>query len=238
MRMSDRVTEPDFGALQRRLRHAFANAALLRDALTHPSLAPARGKATASPYERLEFLGDRVVGLAVAEMLWRRFPGEPEGDLSRRFTALVCQESLAEIALELGLDRELLLCEGTAKENGRANPSILSDACEAVLGAVHADAGFDAARVIVERLWGERLERAVRPPRDAKTALQEWAQGRGLPLPSYTVVDRSGPPHAPIFRIRVAVAETGDAEGEGTSKRIAEQAAAATILDLIAGMDS
>ncbi|MGE4529186.1 MAG: ribonuclease III [Rhodospirillaceae bacterium] len=232
--------KPDFAALQSRLGHAFADASLLRAALTHPSLASARGKAARapSPYERLEFLGDRVVGLAVAEMLWRRFPDEPEGDLSRRFTALVCQETIAEIALELGLDREILLCEGTAKENGRANPSILSDACEAVLGAVFADAGFDAARAIAERLWGERIARVSRPPRDAKTALQEWAQGRGLPLPAYTVMDRTGPSHAPIFRIRVAVAETGEAEGEGTSKRIAEQAAATVLLDLIADMNT
>jgi len=232
--------DADFAALQGRLGHVFAEPGLLRDALTHPSLTTPRrhGAHAPSPYERLEFLGDRVVGLAVAEMLWRSFPDEPEGDLSRRFTALVCQDSIADVALELGLDREILLCEGTEKENGRANPSILSDACEAVLGAVFADAGFEAARAIVQRLWKDRIARVTRPPRDAKTALQEWAQGRGLPLPSYAVLSREGPSHAPTFHIRVTVADAGEAEAEGSSKRAAEQTAAATLLDLIANMDA
>lgn len=232
------MTEPDddprFARLEARLGHVFADRGLLRDALTHPSLAPTRrrqGGADASPYERLEFLGDRVVGLAIADMLWRRFPDEKEGDLSRRFTALVCQEPMAEVALELGLDAAILLCEGTERDHGRANRSILADACEAVIGAVYADAGFDAAWKLVDRLWADRIQGAARPPRDAKTALQEWAQGRGLPLPAYTVLGQDGPSHAPTFRIRVEVRDSGAAEAEGTSKRIAEQAAAARLLD-------
>jgi ribonuclease-3 len=233
--------DPRFELLEGRLGHAFADRGLLRDALTHPSLMPGRGRSrrgTASPYERLEFLGDRVVGLAVAEMLWRRFPEETEGDLSRRFTALVSQEPMAEIAMELGLDEALLLCEGTEREHGRANPSILADACEAVIGAIFADAGFAAARALVECRWAERIVRDVRPPREPKTALQEWAQGRGLPLPAYTLLSQEGPSHAPVFRIRVAVENSGEAEAEGNSKRVAEQAAATLLLDRLTEKDS
>ncbi len=235
-------SDPRFDVLEQRLGHTFADRALLRDALTHPSLTMARvhrGKGTtASPYERLEFLGDRMVGLAMAEMLWRRFPDEAEGALSRRFTALVCQDPMAEVALELGLDKAILLCEGTEKDNGRSNRSILADTCEAVIGAVYADAGFDVARRLVERLWTDRIAQAVRPPQDAKTALQEWAQGRGHPLPSYTVVTQDGPSHAPTFRIRVKVEDAGTAYAEGASKRIAEQAAAAALLNRITEKDA
>ncbi len=226
--------DPRFALLEDRLGHAFADRGLLRDALTHPSLASRGrngGKGGASPYERLEFLGDRVAGLAVAEMLWQRFPNEREGDLSRRFTALVSQEPMAEIAAELGLDAAILLCAGTEREHGRANPSILADACEAVIGAVFADAGFETARLLVRRLWADRVSRDVRPPREAKTALQEWAQGRGLPLPAYTVLSQDGPSHAPTFHVRVAVETSGEADAVGTSKRAAEQAAAALLLD-------
>ena len=232
--------DPRRAALQERIGHDCADPALLRDALAHPSLAAAPGRRRAhgaSPYERLEFLGDRVVGLAVAEMLWRRFPDEPEGDLSRRFTALVSQEPMAEIARELGLDAALILCAGTEKDNGRSNPSILADACEAVIGALFADAGFAAARELVEALWAPRIEKAVAPPRDAKTALQEWAQGRGLPLPAYDVVAQEGPSHAPTFRVRVSVQDNGAEEAEGASKRNAERAAAERLLSRITSKD-
>lgn len=232
--------DPRLAALEERIGHVFADSALLRDALTHPSLAASPGRRRihgASPYERLEFLGDRVVGLAVAEMLWRRFPEEPEGDLSRRFTALVSQEPMAEIARELGLDAALILCAGTEKDNGRSNPSILADACEAVIGALFADAGFAAARDLVEMLWAPRIEKAVAPPRDAKTALQEWAQGRGLPLPAYDVVAQEGPSHAPTFRVRVSVRDNGAEEAEGASKRNAERAAAERLLSRITSKD-
>lgn len=232
--------DPRLAALEDRLGHRFADADLLRDALTHPSLAAGAGRRRAhgaSPYERLEFLGDRVVGLAVAEMLWRRFPDEPEGDLSRRFTALVSQEPMAEIARELGLDVALILCAGTEKDNGRSNPSILADACEAVIGALFADAGFAAARELVEALWAPRIAKAIAPPRDAKTALQEWAQGRGLPLPAYDVVAQEGPSHAPKFRVRVTVRDTGAEEAEGASKRNAERAAAERLLSRITSKD-
>lgn len=231
--MTGTHTDPQLAELESRLGHRFGDIRLLRDALTHPSLAAPsarRGKSGASPYERLEFLGDRVVGLAVAEMLWRRFPEETEGDLARRFTALVSQEPMAEIGLELGLDAALRLCAGTEKENGRSNPSILSDACEAVIGAVFADGGFAPAQELVQRLWSARVERIVRPPRDAKTALQEWAQGRGLPLPEYSVLAQVGPSHAPVFRVRVAVERAGMAEADGASKRTAERAAAEALL--------
>jgi ribonuclease-3 len=224
-------------ALERRIGYRFTDRDLLKRALTHASAGAGQSSAAAN-YERLEFLGDRVVGLAVAEMLWRRFPDEPEGDLSRRFTALVSQEPMAEIGIELGLDTALMLCAGTEKDNGRSNPSILADACEAVIGAVFADAGFGPARALVESLWSARIDRTACPPRDAKTALQEWAQGRGLPLPEYSVISQEGPSHAPVFRIRVAVAEAGSAEAEGASKRNAERAAAASLLADINAKDT
>lgn len=198
---------------------------LARTALTHPS------RSSEPSYQRLEFVGDRVVGLAVAGWLYDRFPEEPEGQLNRRLSGLVRTESLAAIAKEIGLAPLIRLEAGAAREEAHLKPTVLADVMEAVIGAVYKDQGFDAARDLVVRLMEGRLQAGARVPKDAKTALQEWAQGRGLPLPRYELADRAGPDHAPRFCVRVAVGPQERAEGEGTSKRQAEQAAARALLD-------
>lgn len=215
------------------LGHAFARPELLTQALTHPSMQQGRRSKTSDPYERLEFLGDRVLGLVVAEMLFNRFPNEAEGALARRHAALVRREAVARVAGEIGLDIHLVLAKGEDDAGGRANPGILADACEAVIGALYADAGFAVAASFVRSRWEPMMEEALAPPKDAKTGLQEWAQGRGLPLPLYRVLGQEGPPHEPIFLIEVSVEGVGSAVGRGASKRVAEQAAAGTLLEQV-----
>ena len=210
------------------LDYRFRRPALLLEAVTHPSATVDRGRPSA--FERLEFLGDRVLGLVVADMLFRRFPDEAEGDLARRQATLVSRDSLARVALTLGIDRAILLSKTEHDGESRANPAMLADACEAVLGAVFEDGGFDAAAPIVRIHWEPLIAENASPPRDAKTALQEWAQGRGKPLPTYTILDRKGPDHGPMFHIAVSVTGESPAEGHGASKRAAEQAAAAALL--------
>lgn len=210
------------------LGHPFARPELLEQALTHPSAITANRHSTA--YERLEFLGDRVLGLAVAEMLFLRFPDEAEGALARRHAALVRRESLARVADAIGLAAHLRLSKGEEDTGGRANPGLLADACEAVIGAIYADGGLEPARRFVQGRWRLLMDEDISPPKDPKTALQEWAQGRALPLPTYTVQGTEGPSHAPIFRISVAVGTLAPAEGSGPSKRAAEQEAARAML--------
>jgi ribonuclease III len=213
--------------------HAFARPELLSQALTHPSMQQHRRSHGSDPYERLEFLGDRVLGLVVAEMLFTRFPDEAEGALARRHAALVRREAVARIASEIGLGRHLVLAKGEADAGGRANPGILADACEAVIGALYADAGFAVAAAFVRSRWEPMMEEALAPPKDAKTGLQEWAQGRGLALPRYQVLGQEGPPHEPIFLMEVSVEGVGSAVGRGASKRVAEQAAAGLLLEQV-----
>jgi ribonuclease III len=208
------------------LGHRFADPSLLRLATTHSS-ASARGMAA---NERLEFLGDRVLGLVIADLLYRRFAAEEEGDLARRFAVLVSRESLAQVAGQIGLAPFLALARGEADSGGRANPAILADACEAVIAALYLGGGLEAARRFIEREWGGLVEQDRRPPQDAKTALQEWAQAAGLKLPSYVVVSSEGPAHDPLFTIEVRVDGLSPATGTGRSKRAAEQAAAAEAL--------
>ncbi len=218
------------------LGHAFANRELLREALTHRSaIDRQRGRNLDLQHgnERLEFLGDRVLSLAIADLLIRRFPLESEGELARRHAALVRAETLAEVARAIGLGAHLLLADSEEATGGREKPAILADACEAVIGAVYRDGGLDAARGFVERYWVPRIEHDPKPPRDPKTALQEWAQGRGLPLPSYREVGRDGPPHAPQFIMEVAVRGRTPANGSGKTKREAERAAANAMLDAL-----
>ncbi len=215
--------------LGKALDYRFREPQLLTDALTHPSVDAARGQASA--FERLEFLGDRVLGLIVADMLFKRFPNETEGHLARRQAALVRREALARVARDLGIDKAVILSKSEDEGSGRSNPGLLADACEAVLGAVFADGGLEAAAGIIRKHWEPLVAEAIAPPRDAKTALQEWAQGRGLPLPVYSVLEQAGLAHEPMFHVSVAVAGEKPADGKGTSKRAAEQAAAAVLLD-------
>jgi len=222
----------------------FKRPELLAEALTHPSAlasrrrdgmsrrrrAPSRGS-----YERLEFLGDRVLGLVIADLLWRRFEHEPEGHLTRRLTHLVRREALARIADVIGLEHHLQLSPAEAAAGTARHPGILADVMEAVIAAIYIDGGFDAAAEFVERLWEPLVAEMAHPPRDPKTTLQEWVQQRGLPLPSYELVETSGPPHAPNFTIVVRVVGHDDATGTAGSKRAAELAAAAAFLERLEG---
>lgn len=227
MKAGDSVAAPSLDILAARLSHRFARGELLREALTHPSIA---ATASTRSYERLEFLGDRVLGLAVADLLMRRFPGEPEGDLARRFAALVSRDSLVAVAREMELGGFLTLARGEEDSGGRENPANLADAMEAVIGALYLDGGFDAARRFVSEHWTARIEADLEPPQDAKTALQEWAQAAKKPLPAYRIVATEGPSHEPVFCVEVAVEGFAPVAARGSSKRAAERAAAASLL--------
>jgi ribonuclease-3 len=217
-----------FKELESKLGHRFKDSALIERALTHASVRG--GKAERADNERLEFIGDRVLGLAIAEILNQQYPDASEGELARRYNRLVRGEACAKVARAIGLGAHLILSESEADSGGREKTTILADAAEAVLGAVFLDGGFDKARTVVRKLWQDQSERAPEVAVDAKSALQEWAQGQGLALPKYTVVARKGPDHAPRFTAEVMIAGRAPAQGEGASKRIAEQAAAKALL--------
>jgi len=213
--------------IEARIGYSFSDAALLASALTHVSALKSPSDRTAS-YQRLEFLGDHVLGLAVSDMLFRAFPQGDEGELSKRLADLVRRETCADVARTLGLDEGIKLGAVGAPE--RLRKSVLGDICEAVIGAIFIDGGYQAAAEFVERAWSDRLSKPMRALRDPKTVLQEWAQGRGLPTPTYREVERTGPHHDPEFRVSVVLPELKPAEGLGRSKRAAEQAAAAAML--------
>ena len=216
----------DVRALEARIGHVFADRNLIAAALTHGSAAAGSKRET---YQRLEFLGDRVLGLAVSGMLYEAFPEAGEGELSRRLAGLVRKESCAEVALAWGVDSCVRLGE-IEKQTRTPNMAILGDVCEAIIGAVFLDAGYESANAVVIAAFGERMHSPGRPLRDPKTALQEWAQARGLPTPLYRETARSGPDHAPEFTISVEVAGYRNAEAKGLAKRLAEQAAAAAFI--------
>jgi ribonuclease-3 len=220
--------------IERRLGHRFADPALLTEALTHSS---ATGRRARRSNERLEFLGDRVLGLVIADLLIVRFPHEGEGALSRRHAALVRREALAEVAGELGAGQWLVVGRSEEDAGGRANPALLANVMEALIGAVYRDGGLVAAEGLIRRHWLARLDAMGTPPRDAKTGLQEWAQSRALGLPTYEVVATVGPPHAPSFEVAVAVADFAPARAIAGSKRAAEQAAAEQLLASLEGTD-
>lgn len=217
----------DLSALEERLGYRFKDIALLKQALTHKSFVTGRKHAS---NQRLEFLGDRVLGLAAAEMLFETFPGNLEGELSQRHTALVRNETFVEIAQLLDLGSHLLLGAGERNSGGERNHSILGDACEALIGAVFLDGGYEPARAMIERFWRPLMRASKQAPRDAKALLQEWALGRGMPVPNYREIERSGPDHKPVFRVSVELPGILPVEGVGASKREAEKAAAATML--------
>ena len=224
----------ELAALTKEIGHAFARPELAAEALTHRSALDRHpGLKAAFPHgnERLEFLGDRVLSLAMADFLLRRFPHEREGGLARRHAALVRAETLVEIAEAIGLGAHIRLAESERAQKGGVRANILADALEALLGAVFLDAGFAAAAGCIETLWGDRFTSQAAAPRDAKTALQEWAQARRLPLPAYLEVGREGPPHAPVFVVDVAVEGHAPGRGRGGSKREAERLAAEALLE-------
>jgi len=215
-------------ALEGRIGYQFAEKTLLERALTHIS-ALGGGNRSAS-YQRLEFLGDHVLGLVISDMLYRAFPRANEGELSRRLADLVRKETCAEVARAMDLGPALKLGNSESHAGGRLRTTILADACEALIGAAFLDGGYAAADDLVARFWKERMLKPLRPLRDPKTMLQEWAQARGMPTPAYRELARSGPHHDPEFRVAVTLPDRPAAEGFGSSKRAAEQAAAAEML--------
>jgi ribonuclease-3 len=219
----------DPGPLEEAVGHRFTDRKLLDRALTH--ISALHGTPADGPhYQRLEFLGDRVLGVVVADMLYRAYPRESEGGLSRRLGHLVRRETCAEVALAWGVGPYLRMGTGEAQAGLRKKEAILGDVCEAIIAAVWLDAGWDAARAVVERAFGPKMTEPGRSRRDAKSTLQEWALARGLAVPDYVLAERAGPDHAPRFRVAATIAGYEPCEGEGLSKRMAEQAAAQAFL--------
>jgi ribonuclease-3 len=218
----------DRAALEDRIGYEFADKALLERALTH--ISALAGGNRANSYQRLEFLGDHVLGLVISDMLYGAFPKANEGELSRRLADLVRKESCAEVAKAMELGPALKLGSSESSAGGRLRTTILGDACEALVGAVFLDGGYPAAEALIARFWKERMLKPLRPLRDPKTMLQEWAQARGLPTPAYQELSRTGPHHKPKFSVAVSLPGRPPAEGTGASKRAAEQAAAAAML--------
>ena len=219
----------DLQAFCGRLGYDFTKPDFLVRSVTHSSMV--------SPHrddnQRLEFLGDRVLGLVMAEALLAADPGAPEGLLAPRFNALVRREACADVARQIDLGAVLKLGRSEMKSGGRRKEALLADAMEAVIAAVYQDGGFDAARRVILHLWGARVSDVADDARDAKTSLQEWAQARGEVPPNYVEVARSGPDHQPIFTIEVRLASGSSEQATAGSKRHAEQAAAAALLQKV-----
>lgn len=220
--------------LMAQLGHSFSDPALLKEALIHPSLSVAKGqkKGESSPYERLEFLGDRVLGLVIAHWLYSHYTNADEGELAKRHASLVNRDALKKIAHSVELEKHLRLVRGESADASRKNLAALSDSMEAIIGALYLDGGLTAADNFIKKYWDSEIK-AEAAPADPKTALQEYAQGKGKPLPEYTVLERSGPSHAPKFVIQVAVQGFVPVTAEGGSKREAEKAAALGLLEEI-----
>lgn len=216
---------------QNRLGHVFSRPELLIRAVTHSSMSsPGR-----EDNQRLEFLGDRVLGLVLAEALLEADKSAPEGQLAPRFNALVRKETCADVAREIDLGAVLKLGRSEMKSGGRRKDALLGDAMEAVIAALYVDAGFDTARDVILRLWGARIQAVEADARDAKTALQEWAQGQGEPPPRYLEITREGPDHAPIFTIEVQLSSGPSAQAKAPNKRQAQQTAASALLRRLQG---
>jgi ribonuclease-3 len=214
------------------LGYNFKNTKLLDEALTHPSISMQRSENEAIfNYERLEFLGDAVLALVVAELLVNKYPNEREGSLAKRHSGLVHGEALAVIAENLGISQYIKMTAGEASSGGRQNRSNMENTLEAIIGAIYMDGGIGAAKSFVMAHWKNAIEQMTHPPKDAKTSLQEWAQGRGLGIPVYEVARISGPAHEPHFVIRVIVDGYESAEASGPSKKKAEKAAAEMLLE-------
>jgi ribonuclease-3 len=216
-------------ALTDRLGVPVAPSPRLAEALTHPS-ASSRAR---PDNQRLEFLGDRVLGLVIAQALFERFPEATEGRLAPRYNALVRKETCAEVAAEVDLGPMLHLGRSEAMGGGRRRPAVLGDAMEALIAAIYLDAGMEAAREAILNAWGARVSQAARTRADAKTAAQEWAQARGLAPPVYEEIARQGPDHAPVFTVAARMEDGTEATAEAPSKRAAQQAAAAALLELL-----
>lgn len=221
---------PEIAGLTALLGHEFRDISLLEAALTHSSLTKGRHRNKAdTDYERLEFLGDRVLGLVISEELYKRFDTASAGQLSRRYNAQVRRESLADIAEEMELGKYIKLSDDLAATGGLKNPAILEDVMEAVIAALYLDGGFDVARKFIKSRWWKRFDREDAAKKDAKSALQEWTAKVGKSMPVYHVIEETGPDHDPRFVIEARIDEAAS-RGEGTSKRAAEQDAARKLL--------
>ena len=218
----------DLAALSAQTGYQFKNVNLAYLALSHRSIVNDQNQAETN--ERLEFLGDRVLGLTAANMLYEAFPDADEGELHRRHRALIRKGTCADVAREIGLGAFLILGKSEISSGGRTKQAILADACEALIAAIYLDGGIEMAEAFVDRHWRHRLVEAEKPRRDGKSALQEWAQGRGFPPPVYEEMARTGPDHEPVFTVRVLISEQEPAKGKGGTKRDAEQAAAEKFL--------
>ncbi len=226
------MSDSRLNELQANIDYKFRQIFLLERALTHSSTGAEKN------YERLEFLGDRVVGLVIAHILWETFPEESEGDLAKRHAALVQGKMLARLSRLIKLGEAMQLSEAERAAGGAENDNILADGLEGVLGAVYVDGGLLACEKVIKRLWGNSIHIMKAPPQDPKTALQEWAQGRGLPLPVYDLVAKEGPDHAPQFRISVTVEGFPGTIAQGNSRRKAEKEAAAMLLAHLQEMEN
>ncbi len=215
------------------LGHSFSDFTLLERALTHPSAATV----TRPDNQRLEFLGDRVLGLVIAGMLMERFPDLPEGELAPRFNALVRREALAEIAASIDLGRYIRLGRSEMTSGGRRKAAILADAMEAVIAALYLDGGLATAEAFIRNRWAGSVENVGASPIDAKTRLQEWLQGNGQRPPDYVQIERTGPDHAPVFTVEARLDNGISAVGTDRSKKLAQQEAATALLALLEGND-
>lgn len=218
--------------LQERLGHVFSDDSLLVRAMTHPSAVSHRREAVKGSYQRLEFLGDRVLALVMAERLIKRYPTEREGDLAPRLNRLVNKHACAEAAARMDLGKHVTMSPHEIEQGGRERDSTLGDVCEAVIGALYLDGGLAVATRFIERAWAVQFAGSRAAGKDPKTRLQEWTQGRGAPPPDYRVVGRSGPDHAPVFKVRAEI-DGASATAEGASKQDAERLAAQRILETV-----
>ena len=226
MLMSSKMKNLD--CLEETINYVFSDNSKLVRALTHSSL---KKKKNDPSYERLEFLGDRVLGLVVAEILIEKFPSWTEGQLAPKLAVLVSGKTLVEVAKQLKLHNFVLMSPSEIIAGTNLRDSILGDCCEALIGAIYSDGGMEAARAFIGKFWLKKFDYSE--PRAAKTELQEWVQGRGMPLPKYKVVERQGPAHSPIFTVEVSVIDCGVGRASGHSKQAAEQEAAAMFLEQV-----
>lgn len=218
----------DVNELQRRIGYTFKTESLLRHALTHSSTG------TGISYERLEFLGDRVLGLVVSQILFERFPEEPEGDLAKRLASLVQGAWLAKMAVQIDLGDFIHLSDAERGAGGSENDHILADAMEALIGAIYLDGkSLEPCRVFIEKLWGDAFLTMQKPPQHPKTALQEWLQAQALPLPNYKIAGQSGPDHAPVFEIELKVKGHDPVIAQGRSRQEAEKEAARLFMERV-----
>lgn len=232
MKSPSLISTEEIEGFEKLLGYQFQNRVLLIEALTHAS----KGRHRDSGFfcnERLEFLGDRVLGLVIAERLYQTFPSENVGSVAARFARLVDRDTLHAVAMKIQLERYLRYVHEHGPIQGRRTVTPLADACEAVIGALYLDGGLEAARTFVHAHWSGWIDQDNEPQRDAKSKLQEWAQARGLPRPAYREVSRTGPAHLPVFVVEVVVEGFAPMVGEGYSKREAEQVVAARLLALI-----